>query len=95
VDRSLSGLETAWGEHLVGILSAVRRYKTEHKIGLASAIKRVQLGTFDPELAEFLRRAGPDLTSATRAEAIEVVVSIEPGLTVLSEDSRLAVAIQV
>jgi valyl-tRNA synthetase len=95
-DMDLSAAASVlWGERLVEILSAVRRYKTEHKIGLASAIKRVQLGTFDPKLAEFLRRAGPDLTSATRAEAIEVVESIDPGLTVLSEDSRLAVAIQV
>jgi hypothetical protein len=62
---------------------------------LASAIMRVQLGTFDPELAEFLRRAGSDLTSATRADVIEIVEAIDPTLTVLCADSQLGIAIQV
>jgi valyl-tRNA synthetase len=83
------------GQRLVGIISVVRRYKTENKMGLGSAIMRVQLVTFDPELADFLRHAETDLTSATRAERIELVEIIDPALTVLTQDSLLAVAIQV
>jgi valyl-tRNA synthetase len=83
------------GQRLLAVISAVRRFKTDNKMGLGNAILRVQLATFDPELAVFLRRAGPDLTSATRAERIELVENIDPTLTVLIQDEQLAVAIQV
>jgi valyl-tRNA synthetase len=86
---------SAFGERLIGVVTAVRRYKTEVKIGLASSIKRVQLATLDPNLAELLYDARPDLTSATRSEMIDVVARIEPGLIVLQEDQVLAIAIEV
>jgi hypothetical protein len=56
---------------------------------------RVQLATFDPELMDFFRHAGPDLTSATRAEQVELVEMIDPSLTLLTQDGQLAVAIMV
>jgi valyl-tRNA synthetase len=84
-----------YGRRLVDVVSAVRRFKTEHKLGLGSAVMRVQLGTLKPELAEFLRLGLPDLTSAMRADRIEIVDEIDQRLTVLSTSVEPAVALQV
>ena len=61
------------GEVLVGIATAVRRYKSEHSLPLSTELDRLQLATGQPSLADSLKEAVIDLSSITRARQIEVV----------------------
>ncbi len=83
-----------WGETLIGLASAIRRYKTESKQGLASGLMRVQLGTPDPALAGMLRQAFEDLASAARAEQVEVVEQLDPELIELPAVGNVRLAIR-
>jgi valyl-tRNA synthetase len=71
------------GEMLIGIATAVRRYKSEHNLSLGSEIACLQIAPQDPALAEVLRKADSDLISVTRARAVQLVDELDPALTPL------------
>jgi valyl-tRNA synthetase len=62
-----------FGETLVEVATAVRRYKSEQNLGLGSEFSRLQLTAASPESATALRSASADLSSVTRAQAIEIL----------------------
>jgi valyl-tRNA synthetase len=78
----------AWGEALVAVATAVRRYKSEHNLSLGTELARLQLATEDAEMAKWLRAATPDLQSVTRAAHIEII----EGLPALSDDLETVAA---
>ncbi len=82
-----------FGETLVGVASAVRRYKSESNLGLATGLDRVQLSTPDDALAGRLRTAEPDLISVTRAKRIDIVSVLDPQLRELPGMNGLRVAV--
>ncbi len=60
------------GELLIEIATAVRRYKSEASLSLGAELQRLRLVTAEPAIADMLRAASSDITSVTRAMAIEV-----------------------
>jgi len=89
------------GQILVEIATAVRRYKSENNLPLSTQLDRLQLA-IDPqkdqdqkgkEILEALTGAAPDLTSVTRAQNIEVVEALDPGLLQLKVDGPVQIAI--
>jgi valyl-tRNA synthetase len=67
------------GDVLVGIATAVRRYKSEQNISLGSELNRVQLAPDSPDLASALSGATVDLLSITRARQIEITTRLSAG----------------
>jgi len=65
----------AFGETLMGIASAVRRYKSERNLALNTELDSLQLAPVDGRDMELLREAVADLLSITRAKKIEIVGS--------------------
>jgi len=86
------GAEAA-GEILVEIATAARRYKSEHNLPLGTELQRLQLATPDPALAETLRQAEEDFHSITRAQRVEVVESLEPGMEIVQDHGAVAVGL--
>jgi len=76
----------AFGETLVAIATAVRRYKSEHNLSLGTEVARLQLATGDAQFAERLRAATPDIQSVTRAAQIEIIEIIEGGPALSDDD---------
>nr|HMN62668.1 class I tRNA ligase family protein [Anaerolinea sp.] len=66
------------GTMLVGVASAVRRYKSEAGLGLATTLERLELATGDAQTAGLLREAQADLMSVTRALAVVVGADLSP-----------------
>ncbi len=62
----------AFGETLVEIATAVRRYKSERGLSLGAEIGPLHLATRDAALVEQCRAAAQDLVSVTRAQRAEV-----------------------
>jgi valyl-tRNA synthetase len=62
----------ALGATMVGIATAVRRYKSQNGLPLGTQLGHLQLATNDPQLADSLRGAGSDLKSITRAIILDV-----------------------
>ena len=83
----------ATGELLVEIATAVRRYKSEHNLSLGAELTQLQIATADPALAETLKGATADLTSITRAQAVNVGQSLANGLTSVLETETLKVGL--
>jgi len=83
------------GEVLVSIATAVRRYKSEQNQSLGAQVDRLQLAANDAALAEFLKNAGADLCSITRALQVEVVSQLENGLTRLVCDENTAIQVGI
>jgi len=81
----------ATGELLVEIATAVRRYKSEHNLSLGAEVAQLQVATADPALAETLQAATADLTSITRAQAVNVGQLAAAGLTSVLETEALKV----
>lgn len=75
----------AIGEILVDIATAVRRYKSTANISLGADLTMLSLTTEDPNLAEVLRLAEPDIVSITRAEKMSInseqSMTLEPVLS--------------
>ncbi|MEM7116895.1 MAG: valine--tRNA ligase, partial [Chloroflexota bacterium] len=63
------------GELLVGIGTAVRRYKSEKSLGLGSELTSLQIYTPNLELANLLAQGTKDLQSISRAKEIAFVDS--------------------
>jgi valyl-tRNA synthetase len=84
----------ALGETLVGIATAVRRYKSERNLPLGSEIEKLQLSIADGMEEEF-QAAIPDLTSITRARQVEIVARPDPGLEQLVTETNLRIYIEL
>lgn len=83
-----------FGEMLVEVAVAVRRYKSEHSHGLGFPIKRLLLVTQNDHLNRFLLSASADLSSITRAENIECSKQPDENLVTLSDHQNLLIQIQ-
>jgi valyl-tRNA synthetase len=80
-----------FGETLVEIATAVRRYKSEHGLSLGAEIGPLYLATGDAALAEQCHAAAQDLVSVTRAQRIEVVAALDgEGISLLDGDIQVA-----
>jgi valyl-tRNA synthetase len=75
-NRSIPG----FGDLLIGIASAVRRYKSENSLSLGSELARLQIVTSDAKLASILEEAQADITSITRASAMAFGQQLAQGL---------------
>jgi valyl-tRNA synthetase len=83
----------SFGETLVAVATAVRRYKSEQNLSLGAKLPRLCLATSRPRLAAQLRAAVPDITSVTRAEQITVVSNLDDGLEVVLAEGPVQVAL--
>jgi valyl-tRNA synthetase len=81
------------GDILVGIATAVRRYKSENNLPLGTELTRLQLVTGRPALAELLRQAEADISSITRARKIEIEEQADPGLEIIGSDGPVTLAL--
>ena len=82
-----------FGETLVELATAVRRYKSEHNLPLGSELSRLQLALGDGVDAARLQSAIPDLASITRASHIEIVSQLDPSLEPLPVEGPLRLAL--
>jgi len=93
-DQSLEDdMAEAFGETLVAIASAVRRYKSEHNLPLGTQLPCLQLATSQPDLLASLQMAASDLTSITRAQSVQLVERFDPDLEIIHSEGKLCVAI--
>jgi valyl-tRNA synthetase len=67
----------AYGEALIDIATAVRRYKSESNISLGTALERLQLATLDSSVATMLQEARADIMSVTRARQLLVKENLD------------------
>jgi len=83
------------GEALVGIATAVRRYKSEHSLPLGTELNRLQLAIASSEagLAQALQEATADLMSITRARAVEIMPGADSALVFASTQSGIQIII--
>lgn len=77
-----------FGEVLVTIATAVRRYKSEHSISLGSEISELHLVTSNSDLGHRLLLASPDLASVTRARKITTDLAMSQDMAILSSDVK-------
>jgi valyl-tRNA synthetase len=89
------GAAEQFGELLVDIATAVRRYKSAHSLALGSTLHRLQLAVADPNLEEFLKEAAEDLGSITRAGFVEVVTELTPAFEEINITRMVRAAIEI
>jgi valyl-tRNA synthetase len=65
------------GALAVAVLTLVRRWRSERKVSPGKAIPRARL-TLAPDAADTFRSVEPDVRSAGRVEALEVLAASEP-----------------
>jgi valyl-tRNA synthetase len=83
-----------FGEVLVEIATAVRRYKSEQSLSLGTKIARLYLAPADfAALGERLRAAKGDLASVTRAQEIEVVEGLPEGVEAVVSGGAVVVGL--
>lgn len=93
-DPQLQSAEAeVFGELLVEIATAVRRYKSEHNLSLGIELDAVQLAAEEVEICEMLRSSAEDLKSITRARSIDVTSSFSPEAVILPSDASIRIAI--
>jgi len=83
-----------FGETLVEIASAARRFKSERNLSLGSELKRLQLATGDSSLRAALADARTDLMSITRAQSIEISAKPEPAIESISISASIAIGVE-
>jgi valyl-tRNA synthetase len=83
----------AAGETLIGIATAVRRYKSESNISLGSELKRLQLATTDATVASMLQQARTDIMSVTRARQIEVKENLDTDMEEVKAEGIIKVGL--
>jgi valyl-tRNA synthetase len=83
----------AFGDTLVALATAVRRFKSENSLPLGTEIACLQLATTDASLASLLHAASLDIKSVTRARNIQVVPSLGADLAVIHSEGELRVAL--
>lgn len=83
-----------FGEELVSIATAVRRYKSELNLALGTQIERLVIYTPDHIKMQLLEDAKPDLASITRANHIEMTRTRDPELHPISISDELKIGIE-
>ena len=66
----------AFGDVMLAIATAVRRFKSENQLSLGAEIQTLHLATADPQLAASLQAAKPDLEGLTRAQEIHIASTL-------------------
>jgi valyl-tRNA synthetase len=85
-----------FGEALVAVATAIRRYKSEHNLSLGTELNKVQLAPNSADLAGSFVEATIDLMSVSRARQVEVSASLPPGLIELPiEDVPVKIGIEI
>jgi valyl-tRNA synthetase len=84
----------AFGETLVAIATAVRRYKSENNLSLGTELASLQVAGATLEDAERLRQADFDLISICRVRQIELIEQLDPKMTSIESVGDLTLAIQ-
>jgi valyl-tRNA synthetase len=85
----------AFGETLVAVATAVRRYKSEHSLPLGAEFALLQLATEDAATGDRLRAASLDIESVTRARQIAVVSRLDDGLEALPYDGGVRIGLSL
>ena len=85
---------TKFGETLIAIASAIRRYKSQYSLPLGSELTRVQLASDDSGLLAELQRSASDLRSVSRAIKIEFVENLDPNQDIVSSGVSVEIGIQ-
>jgi len=85
----------AFGETLIAIATAVRRYKSEHNLPLGTEIALLQLAVDDAQLSDQLRAAMLDVRSITRAQQIKIGAVLDATLEIVPTDGRVRVALSL
>lgn len=67
----------AAGAALMGIATAVRRYKTDRRARLSTPLRALTVGTADESLRAALSAAALDIRSVTRAEEVRLVATLD------------------
>jgi valyl-tRNA synthetase len=82
-----------YGEVLVAVASAVRRFKSENALALSHVLPTLHLKTADQTLAGWLSQARPDLMSITRALVIEVNPDSVMDSEIIYDENEMVVAL--
>ncbi|HOT91530.1 MAG TPA: valine--tRNA ligase [Anaerolineae bacterium] len=82
----------SFGETLVEVATAVRRYKSERGLSLGAEVGPLLLATRNTMLAEQFRAATQDLVSITRAQRVEVVAALD-GESIILLDGQIQAAL--
>ncbi len=83
-----------FGDILVEIATAVRRYKSAHNLSLGAELPALELSADDPVLRQRLCQAQADLRSVTRACQIQVCSQPGPGSQPIGAAGDIAIALQ-
>jgi valyl-tRNA synthetase len=81
----------AFGEVVVELATAVRRFKSTERIALGTELPVLQVVPSSADMEELLQQSIADLRSVTRARTIELVPQINRGLLVIHETPIIAV----
>ena len=84
-----------FGQTILQILTAVRRYKSEHQLPLSSNPGLLQLKVAESWVGEHINKSIVDLRSATRSKDINVVEKFSPTSKILLEDGLISVGLLV
>jgi valyl-tRNA synthetase len=85
----------AFGELLVEIATAVRRYKSEHNLPLGTEIAQLQLHTKSPAMVQNLKDATADLASICRVRSVTTTAQIDSNLILIKREGDPTAAIEV
>jgi valyl-tRNA synthetase len=97
-DQDMFVCEEEWetfGDVLIRVISAVRRYKSEHHLPLSTELKTLWIAVDDHGLIENLERSETDIRSATRAQSIKISEKTLIDGEVLLDDERMQVVINL
>ena len=83
----------AFGEILLGIAVAARRYKSERNLPLSTELSHLFISTSQPGLALLLEEAIGDLCSISRALEISLVSELPQGQTIILDSDRIWAAV--
>jgi valyl-tRNA synthetase len=83
----------AFGEALLQIVGAVRRYKSDRHLSVGASLPRLQLVASEPELAAGIRDAANDLRCVTRAARFEVAESLDDGLETIATEGAVRIGV--
>jgi valyl-tRNA synthetase len=84
----------AFGETVVKIVTAVRRFKSERHLSLATKVGELQIVPPNRHMGEVLCQTFIDLQSATRAETIKLVDELDPTLIQVHSEEGMRVGIK-
>lgn len=83
------------GGVLLGIATAVRRYKSERNFPLGSELAHLYLAADDPSLRRALRAAHIDLVGITRAREVDVAERLSADRTAIPAEGPVKVALDL